>query len=187
MGANGTNGKSNGNGPYHSPAPGRTPKLAIPAVRTAVLEAIANSMPLAAAAALCRISEDSIYYWLKHGRTAAARKEAGEELTGNDSLYCDFYGDALEAHAEAIGYAVRLIRGHAVCKFEAARYLLERALPKSGQAAASLELLSADGDAVPATTVDLTKLSADELRQMQALVEKAKPDTKALPAGGAST
>lgn len=76
------------------------------------------------AGAAAGIHRSTMNGWLKRGYLAAGRRDAGEELEGNDLLYVKLWDRVTEAKAVAIVYAHARIRAAMADKWQAAAWYL---------------------------------------------------------------
>ncbi len=160
--------------------PGRTPLLAVPAIRFATLSALASNMPIRAAAPLVGVSEVTIRDWVFRGKRAQAKYESGGRLNPNEQMYMSFTVDAEKAQAQCIKDNLELITKHGKKKWQAAAWLLERRYPDMFGRRESLDVNAQ----IAVAPVDLSTLSIEDLATMRRILKKAE-GPKALENNGA--
>ncbi len=174
VGGNGKNGK---NGQYQT-MPGRTPRIADPELRHLIVEAVRQNMPYNAAAALAGVSETGLHLWKLKGNQAEAKEMRGEPLNINEQAYLEFMRSLKHAASDAIERNLAIIQTAAGKSWQAAAWLLERRHPQMFSVHRVLEVQPGEG-AAPLTS-DLSRLSVDELKELETLLGKAEQKENAL-------
>jgi hypothetical protein len=154
--------------PAHTPeiSVGRRTELT-PEVHAAIVGAIAKGATITDAAEAAGIHRDSVSNWNRRGR---ADFEAGNLETD----HARFFRDSMRAKAEARQVALESVRNAMATDWRAGAWYLERSAPADYGRADRLAVTAH----VETTTdgPDLSKLSDDELAQMERLLAKAGQD-----------
>lgn len=112
------------------------------------------------------ISPSSYYRWLERGEHEP------------DGIYHDFAAAIRQAEADAEVHAVALLRRAMPNDWRAALAYLERRYPNRWRRHTTTELSGPGGGPIQTETVDLSRLSTDELEQLHALYARASTDNQ---------
>ncbi len=173
MNGNGKNGSHTG-----QVMQGRTPRIADPELRHVIVEAVRNNMPYNAAAALVGISVSGFQFWKLRGSQAEVKELRGEPLDVNERAYLEFSVALRKAVSDSIERNLATIQRASEKSWQASAWLLERRHPQMFSVHRVLEVSGHD-EPVP-ETADLSRLSVDELRELETLLGKAEQRENAL-------
>lgn len=150
------------------PGPGQPTKLT-PTVAEKILDAVRRGNRLDTAALYAGVSRESFFAWCRAGRAADARQP-----------YLGFVVALDEAMASWEAGKVGAISRAGDKEWQANAWLLERRLPDAYGRRTRVDVGNADGrpfqlQATP--TIDPSRLSDEELEQLETLLLKARPDS----------
>lgn len=137
-------------------------------VAAAIVEAVEAGAFQKDAAAAAGVSETTLYRWLQEGAKDGAHPELRE-----------FRESLTRARAHAKVSAIATLRRAASDDWRAAAFLLERAWPDEWGRRTRLEHTGRDGGPVEVASggVDLSKLSDQELEELQGMMQRAAADS----------
>ena len=98
-------------------------------VKSQIIRYLRAGVSYKTAAQAARISERAIHNWMKRGRQAEERVEAGEDIPDSELLYLNFVQDIAATHADVIVTAAAQVRQAGATDWRAALSLLERRAP----------------------------------------------------------
>lgn len=150
-------------------------------LRDDLCEKLKQGQTIEGATGLVGIHRSTFYDWLERGHAARAFREQGKAVPRNELAYLHFV-DAVELarnhgegwlHEKALEAIANPKEGG---RWQGYVTLLERTRPDRWRRRASSEYAPKVADAPPSVfTFDPQKLSNDELRQLEVLLEKAQP------------
>jgi len=142
---------------------GRPSKLT-PELTKAIAAEVEAGNYLETAAALHGINRETLHAWLKRGARA---EQAGTTMLPGDGVFAEFSSAVKRAWASAESVSLRAIRGSE--DFRAHTWYLERTRRDRYSPKMTVET----AEAAAPTTVDLSRLTTEELEQWEALAAKA--------------
>lgn len=154
------------------PGPGQPTKLT-PKVAEKIIDAVKRGNRLDTAALYAGVSRESFFAWCRWGRAADARQPYRGFVLALDEALASWEAGKVEAISDAGDEA-----------WQANAWLLERRLPDAYGRRTRVDVGNADGrpfqlQATP--TIDPSRLSDDELEQLETLLLKARPDSLPQP------
>lgn len=154
------------------PGPGQPTKLTKP-VAEKILQAVRDGNRLDTAALYAGVSREAFFTWLRKGRAADARQPYRGFVQQLDIALAGWEAGKVAAISKAGDE-----------EWQANAWMLERRLPDAYGRRTRVDVGNADGrpfqlQATP--TIDPSRLSDDELEQLETLLLKARPDSLPQP------
>jgi hypothetical protein len=140
-----------------------------PTIIETVLEILEVGAGRTVAAAQAGISDETIRNYEKRGLRAWKKRESGEELTGRELFFADFYQRLRKAETKAKADYLRKIAKHGNRDWKALAWLLERLFPKDFGKHVDVGLQHSGSIE---SRHDLSKLTTEELMLLRDLKKK---------------
>jgi len=152
-----------------------------PSILETALSVLAVGASRQVAAAQAGISKVTLWSYENRGREAWEKREAGieagveVELSESEAFFAEFYARVRKAESTTQAYMLGLIQKAANGDWRAGAWVLEKLYP--AEFGKRLEVHAEHSGTVSAS-VDLSKLSEDELFELRKLRRKISPDAE---------
>jgi hypothetical protein len=139
-------------------------------VKSTILRYLRAGVSYKTAAAAARVSDRSVANWLRRGRQARERLDAGEDIPDSEWLYVNFVSDCDFTQADVIVTAAAQVRQAGAHDWKAALSILERRAPEDWTP--RREVTGPQGQPIQVEAV---------MARAEILLERVQPDILKLP------